>query len=135
MCVLKIRELGLWCWMPLSTIFQLYRGFQIYWRSTRRKPLTCRKSLTRLYHIMLYWVHIAWTGFELTTLVVIGTDCIGSYTFNYLMITTTMALEDKSSTFTTKYSIKSSTFCLVKVSVWGLLFLTIDFFLVFGFKG
>jgi len=30
-------------------------------------------------------------GFELTTLVVIGTDCIGSYKSNYHTITTTMA--------------------------------------------
>ena len=33
----------------------------------------------KLYHIMLYRVHLAWAEFELTTLVVIGTDCIGSY--------------------------------------------------------
>ena len=32
-----------------------------------------------------------WTGFELTALVVIGTDCIGSYKSNYHTITTTMA--------------------------------------------
>jgi hypothetical protein len=32
----------------------------------------------KLYHIMLYQVHLASAGFELTTLVVIGTDCIGS---------------------------------------------------------
>ena len=30
------------------------------------------------YQIMLYRVHLAWSGFELTTLVVIGTDYIGS---------------------------------------------------------
>ena len=35
--------------------------------------------------------HFTWVGFKLTALVVIGTDCIGSYKFNYHMITTTMA--------------------------------------------
>jgi hypothetical protein len=32
----------------------------------------------KIYHIMLNRVHLAWAGFELTTLVAIGTDCIGS---------------------------------------------------------
>ena len=32
-----------------------------------------------------------WVGFELTTLVVIGTDCIGNYKSNYHTITTTKA--------------------------------------------
>jgi hypothetical protein len=44
----------------------------------------------KLYHIMLYQVHLAWAVFELT-LVVIGTDCIGSHKSNYHTITTTMA--------------------------------------------
>ena len=32
----------------------------------------------KLYHIILYRVHLAWAVLELTTVVVIGTDCIGS---------------------------------------------------------
>ena len=35
------------------------------------------------YNIMLYQVHLAWAGFELRTLVAIGTDCIGSCKSNY----------------------------------------------------
>jgi hypothetical protein len=41
----------------------------------------------KLYHIMLYGVHIVWARFELSTLVVIGTDCIGSCTSNYILYT------------------------------------------------
>ena len=33
--------------------------------------------------IMLYQVHLAWAGFQLTTLVVIGTDCTGTCKSNY----------------------------------------------------
>jgi hypothetical protein len=39
-------------------------------------------------HIMLYGVHLAWSGFELAMLVMIGTDCIDSYKSNYHTITT-----------------------------------------------
>ena len=44
-----------------------------------------------LHHPMLCRVHLAWAGFELTTLLVRGNDCIGSYKSNYHMITTTAA--------------------------------------------
>ena len=40
---------------------------------------------------MLYRVHIAWAVFELTALVVIGTDCISYYRSNYHTIMATMA--------------------------------------------
>jgi hypothetical protein len=39
----------------------------------------------------VYRVHLAWVGFDLTTLVVIGTDCICSCKSNYHKITTTTA--------------------------------------------
>ena len=44
----------------------------------------------KIYHIILYRVHHVCAGFELTTLVVIGTDYIGSYKSNYHTITTTI---------------------------------------------
>jgi Ca2+/H+ antiporter len=41
----------------------------------RRKPQTFNTQVTdKLYHIMLYRLHIALAGFELTTLVVINYD-------------------------------------------------------------
>jgi hypothetical protein len=58
--ILEIKEmrvcvvLVLWCLMPLSTIFHLFMTVSFFSggnRSTRRKPLTCRKSLTNGRHL------------------------------------------------------------------------------------
>jgi hypothetical protein len=45
----------------------------------------------KIYHMMLYRVHRAWRGFELTTLVVIYTDYIGSNK-SHTITTTTVPL-------------------------------------------
>jgi hypothetical protein len=71
-------------------MFQLYHGGQFY---RGRKPEKTTDTGI-FYHIMLYRVHLGYTGFEHTTLLVIGTDYIGSCKSNYYAIYTTMAPKD-----------------------------------------
>ena len=62
-----------------NNIFQLYCGCQFYWW---RKPECSEKTTDpsqvtdKHYHIILHREYLDGAGFELTTSVVIGTDCI-----------------------------------------------------------
>jgi hypothetical protein len=103
--IIKITTKSLWDWHYKSFIrfdldYGVWRRFQQYFRyivavsfigggnwSTRWKPLTCRKSLT---NFITYTS--PWAAFELTTLLVIGTDCTGSCKSNYHTTTTVYIL-------------------------------------------
>jgi hypothetical protein len=81
-----------WCLTPLSTIFQLYIVAVSFILGRKPEKNTDLPKITdTLHHIMLYRVHFAYSGFELTTLVVKGTDCIDSHKSNYHTTTTTTA--------------------------------------------
>ena len=80
-------NLILWCLTPISTIYFSYIMAVSFIgggnRNTKRKPLTCHKSLTNFITWCCIEYTSPWAKFELTTLVMTGTDCTGCCKSNY----------------------------------------------------
>jgi hypothetical protein len=81
-------DLDLWGLMPLSTIFQLYRGSFIGGgnRSTRRKPPTWRKSLTNfITGTFVYLFYGPIKLFEILIVIVVMFVIVGSNKRNHCL--------------------------------------------------
>ena len=82
-----------WCLTPLSTIFQLYRESVLLVEDTGEPGENHRPVASHWQTLSHNVVHSPWSRLELTTSVVMGTDCIGSCKSNYHTITAVYKIE------------------------------------------
>ena len=72
-CINDFNNISVILWLSVLLVEETGVPREMHWPTTSHRQT---------------WSHNAVSRFELTTLVVIGTNCIGSYAFNYHTITT-----------------------------------------------
>jgi len=85
---------GFWCLTPLSTIFQLYRGSDFFVMEETGVSWENHRHVASHWQTLSHNVVSRSPRHELVqshNLVVMGTDCTGSWIFNYHTIMTTTA--------------------------------------------
>jgi hypothetical protein len=93
---------------------------RVLWKTTDLSQI-----VGKLHHKMLYRVHLSWAGFKLTTLVVIGSDFIGSCKSNNHTNTTTMVPLILEYLQTTKFVIRKKIHTIRILRMTDLLSITI----------
>ena len=83
--LINVMNIGWWCLMPLSIIYII----NYIVASVLLEKIIDLQQVTDKLSCIMYRMQLAWAWFELTTLAVICTDCIGRYKSNYHTITTT----------------------------------------------